>query len=73
MNSAYKWARRIVVSLFGGTVLLVGVVMTITPGPALLVIPAGLAILGIEYAWARQWLHRIKEKTSAMINRSPGG
>ena len=43
----YKAARRIVVGLVGLTVLLIGVVMIVPPGPALFVIPVGLAILSI--------------------------
>ena len=60
----YKAARRIVVGLVGLTVLLIGVVMIVTPGPALVVIPVGLAILSIEFAWARAWLRRLRESIS---------
>ena len=60
----YKVARRIVVGLVGLTVLLFGVVMIVTPGPALVVIPVGLAILSIEFAWARAWLRRLRESIS---------
>ena len=62
MKTTYEWARRIAISVAGGTVLIIGVVMIVTPGPAFIVIPAGLAILGVEYAWARYWLKRVKEK-----------
>ncbi len=60
----YKAARRVVVGLVGATVLLIGIVMTVTPGPALVVIPVGLAILSIEFAWARAWLKRLRESIS---------
>jgi len=40
----------------GGTVLILGIAMIVLPGPAFIVIPAGLAILAIEFAWARRWL-----------------
>lgn len=60
----YKAARRIVVGLVGLTVLLIGVVMIVTPGPALVVIPVGLAILSIEFAWARAWLRHLRESIS---------
>lgn len=60
----YKAARRIVVGLVGLTVLLIGVVMIVTPGPALIVIPVGLAILSIEFAWARVWLKHLRESIS---------
>jgi tellurite resistance protein TerC len=56
----YKWARRCAIALVGGTVVLIGIAMIVFPGPAIVVIPAGLAILGLEFAWARRWLERIR-------------
>ncbi len=50
-----KPARRLVISVVGFTILLLGVLMTVLPGPAFIVIPAGLAILALEFAWAK-WL-----------------
>ena len=61
----YKVARRIVVAVVGVTVLIIGVVMIVTPGPALVLIPVGLAILGIEFAWARAWLKRARKAISS--------
>jgi len=58
----YKAARRVVVTLVGGTVVLTGLVMLVFPGPAFVVIPIGLAILGLEWAWARRLLRAVKEK-----------
>lgn len=74
MNSSsllltYKVARRIVVAVVGVTVLLIGVALLVLPGPAFVVIPMGLAILGIEFAWARRWLTRIKEGAHYAFNR----
>jgi len=51
-----KQCKRILVMVAGGTVLAIGVALVVLPGPAFLVIPAGLAILAIEFAWARRWL-----------------
>lgn len=49
------------IAVVGGGVLFVGVAMLVLPGPAILVIPLGLAILGTEFFWARRWLQRAKE------------
>ncbi len=57
-----RWLRRIVVAVIGGTVVAIGLAMTVLPGPAIIVIPAGLAILATEFAWARHLLRRVKEK-----------
>ena len=64
----YKWARRVVVAVIGGTVVLIGVVMIFLPGPALVVIPVGLGILGLEFAWARSWLTRVREHADGIID-----
>jgi hypothetical protein len=41
--------------------------MIVLPGPAFIVIPAGLAILGIEFAFARRWLRRLRETGSQVF------
>ena len=43
----------------GVVVLVAGVVMLVAPGPALLVIPLGLFLLGFEYAWALRLQRRV--------------
>lgn len=63
----YRWARRIAVALVGGTVLLVGLALIVLPGPALVVIPVGLAILGLEFAWARAWLRKVRERSVQVV------
>lgn len=60
----YKAARRIVIAVVGATVILIGIVMIVAPGPAIIVIPLGLAILGIEFAWARLWLKKLRRMIS---------
>ena len=64
--------RRITALVVGGAVLLVGVVMFFTPGPAILVIPAGLAILATEFAWARKVLAYFRERLSHATQRNNG-
>ena len=63
-HRTYRTARRIAVLAVGSTVVLLGIVMLVTPGPGLLVIPIGLAILGAEFAWARLWLRKVRESIS---------
>jgi tellurite resistance protein TerC len=63
----YKWARRIVITIVGFTVLAVGLAMVVLPGPAFVVIPVGLGILSLEFAWARHWLHKVRERSTAMV------
>lgn len=65
LHLTYKAARRIVIGVVGVTVLVLGVIMLVTPGPALIVIPVGLAILSLEFAWARAWLTKLRRSISA--------
>jgi uncharacterized protein (TIGR02611 family) len=48
--------------IVGFTVLLAGLAMLVLPGPALAVIPIGLAILSLEFAWAAKLLEVAIEK-----------
>lgn len=63
-----KIVRRIIVSVIGGTVLLIGIALLVLPGPAFIVIPIGLAILATEYAWARNWLRKVRQMASGVIS-----
>lgn len=53
--------KKLIVLLAGSSVLLLGIVLLFLPGPALLVIPLGLAILATEFAWAKKALHKVSE------------
>jgi uncharacterized protein (TIGR02611 family) len=65
----FRFAKRVIVSIFGMTVLLIGIAMIVLPGPAIVVIPIGLAILATEYAWARHWLTVIRESAEKGANK----
>lgn len=55
---------RLSVAAVGFTVLAVGIVMLVTPGPGLLVIIAGLAILAHQFAWAATALDKAKARAA---------
>ncbi len=59
---AVRAVRRAVVLVVGLTVLALGLIMLVTPGPAFVVIPLGLAILAIEFVWARRALRWVKQR-----------
>ncbi len=59
-SALLRTARRVVVSVLGFTVLALGLALVVLPGPALVVIPAGLAILALEFRWARRWLRHVR-------------
>jgi tellurite resistance protein TerC len=57
--------RRLLVSVGGFVLLLAGAAMLVLPGPGLLVIAAGLAVLATEYLWARRMLDGVKARLPA--------
>jgi len=63
-----KIVKRVIVSVVGATVLLIGIALLILPGPAFIVIPVGLAILASEYAWARRWLRKVRRMASDVVS-----
>jgi uncharacterized protein (TIGR02611 family) len=54
--------KRAVVTIVGALLMVVGVVLTVLPGPAILFFIAGFAVLGSEYDWAQDALQWTKEK-----------
>ena len=50
--------RKLIVAVIGSTVILFGLALIVLPGPAVVVIPLGLAILATEFAWARRLVRR---------------
>ncbi len=60
-----RYGKRIFVIVAGSAVLIAGVAMLILPGPGLLVIVAGLAILATEFAWAERWMLRVRKRAEA--------
>ena len=67
-----RTAKRMAVAIVGGTVLLFGIALIVLPGPAFIVIPAGLGILALEFAWAKHWLHKVKEMAIRAKNKVSG-
>jgi uncharacterized protein (TIGR02611 family) len=55
--------RRAFRIVFGFTLLLVGIVMIVTPGPGWVVIFLGLGLLAAEFVWARRLMDRMKRES----------
>ena len=72
LADGYRLVRRFVVFVLGISVLAVGTAMLLLPGPAFLVIPAGLGILALEFEWARRLLRRVREESSAFWKTQDG-
>ncbi|MBN2327340.1 MAG: TerC/Alx family metal homeostasis membrane protein [Candidatus Omnitrophica bacterium] len=61
VDVTWRQVRKVVVLIVGSAVILVGVIMLVLPGPAFVVIPMGIAILSIEFRWAKRLFQRIQD------------
>ncbi len=61
-KTIFQQAKKLVIVVTGFTILIVGIAMIVLPGPAIIVIPIGLAILATEFVWARNILKKVKTK-----------
>ena len=62
MIAALKQIKRIIIGIIGTIVLLIGIALLVLPGPAFILIPAGLAILATEFEWAKKLLQKVRDK-----------
>jgi hypothetical protein len=54
-------SKRIAVTVIGAAFVALGLAMLVLPGPGILVVALGFAVLGTEYAWAARALERTKQ------------
>lgn len=53
-------ARRLVLEVVGWLLLVVGIAALVLPGPGLLLMFAGLAVLSQQYEWAERWVEPVR-------------
>ncbi len=74
LSAILRWiarsGKRIAVTVAGFAVLIAGGVMMVTPGPGVLVIVLGLAILATEWAWAERMLDKAKESGKVVLDQA---
>ena len=58
--------KRSVVTVAGGALIIGGVALMVLPGPGILLVVAGLAVLATEYVWARRVLGRLGTPPSTL-------
>ena len=64
MRFIWRSGKRIAVFVLGVALLAVGLVMFVTPGPGIVLVVAGLAVLATEFAWAEHLLDKAKEQAA---------
>jgi uncharacterized protein (TIGR02611 family) len=58
-----RLTKRIVGITIGFILLAAGLVMLVTPGPGVVALALGLALLAREFHWARRLLDRLKARS----------
>ena len=61
-------AKRYLKILFGFTLLVIGAVMILTPGPGWLTILVALGVLAAEFVWAKRLLEGMKKQGERVWN-----
>src|SRR5512135_2431668 len=64
-------AWKLVIFVIGMSILIFGIVLFFTPGPAILVIPIGLTVLATQFIWARKLLKQLKKGIHEMKEMLP--
>ncbi|HYY44136.1 MAG TPA: PGPGW domain-containing protein [Actinomycetota bacterium] len=67
-RAAYRRRGRLYRAVWvaaGATVLAAGLAMTVLPGPAVVVIPLGLAMLSFEFTWAQKLMDKALAQSAA--------
>ncbi len=54
-------SKQLVVTVLGGAIVLAGLALLVLPGPGIIVVALGFAILATEYAWAARAQQRTRE------------
>ncbi len=62
--------KRFFIALFGGTVLATGLALLVLPGPGMLLVAAGLAVLATEFIWARRAMRNAKGAVARALRKS---
>lgn len=62
MQTTLRHAKRVIITIVGITVILIAIALFVLPGPGILVLIIGLAILATEYEFARVWLKKLQQK-----------
>jgi uncharacterized protein (TIGR02611 family) len=70
LRHSAKFVWRMGVLIVGMFLLIVGIIMIFTPGPAIVFIPAGLALLATEFQWARRLLQRVRPIIEAGVEKA---
>ena len=62
MPATVRFLKRIGVALAGSALIVAGIAMLFLPGPGIVTIIAGLAVLGTEFETPRRWVAALRKR-----------
>lgn len=65
-----RMSAKVAVTALGGALVVLGIALVFLPGPAILVLVAGLALLAREYLWARRLRDRLNTRVAELRRRA---
>ena len=69
MRVVLRHAWRTIIIVVGSTLVLIGLAMLVLPGPGIVVMIAGLAILAREFIWAQGLLDKAQNTAKRQYDR----
>ncbi len=69
-SRSLRQIKRLIILVVGVTVVIVGIIMLVAPGPGLVVIPIGLGVLATEFVWAKRLLQNYKRYAQQFAARA---
>lgn len=66
-------SKRVAVTVVGVVLVVGGLALLVLPGPGIVVVVLGFAVLGTEYAWAKAGLEKTKKMADAAGRRTKHG
>lgn len=70
--SKLRYAKKVIISVVGFTILFVGFALLFLPGPGIVVIFFGLVVLAVEFVWAKRLLERLKNEAGKVKSKLVG-
>ncbi|MCE7736135.1 MAG: hypothetical protein GPJ54_14730 [Candidatus Heimdallarchaeota archaeon] len=64
-----KELRRVVILVIGLTIMLIGILLLVLPGPGVVTFIFGLTLLASEFYWAKNWLKKVEHGVDSVKNR----
>jgi hypothetical protein len=64
---SFRQVKKVIIAVVGFSVLAIGLVMIVLPGPAFIVIPVALGIIATEFVWTKNLIQKVRSKIPKQV------